>query len=96
MVTHRSTARRAIAGVLALLVALPVVLALTPTRATAASPPRVLLIGDSTLAAVRWYRSSQRNLAGLDYVLDAQSCRAVTAVSCVGRTVTIADGRVSS
>ena len=48
-------------------------------RAGAASPPRVRLIGDSTLAAVRWYGSSQQHLAGLDYVLDAQSCRAVTA-----------------
>ena len=48
--------------------------------------PRVLLIGDSTLAALAWYPKSQAGLSGLNYVLDAQSCRAVTAQSCVGRT----------
>ncbi|HEY5875396.1 MAG TPA: peptidoglycan-binding protein [Ilumatobacteraceae bacterium] len=48
--------------------------------------PRVLLIGDSTLAALAWYPKSQAGLSGLNYVLDAQSCRAVTAPSCVGRT----------
>jgi len=48
--------------------------------------PRVLLIGDSTLAALAWYPKSQAGLSGLNYVLDAQSCRAVTTQSCVGRT----------
>lgn len=52
----------------------------------AAARPKVLLIGDSTLAALDWYASSQRQLRGLDYVLEAESCRAVTATSCVGRT----------
>ena len=69
-------------------------MALGTTGASAARTPRVLLIGDSTLAAVRWYGSSQRNLAGLDYVLDAQSCRAVTAVSCVGRTDPVTGRRI--
>ena len=46
----------------------------------------MLLIGDSTLAALAWYPKSQAGLSGLNYVLDAQSCRAVTAQSCVGRT----------
>ena len=46
----------------------------------------MLLIGDSTLAALVWYPKSQAGLSGLNYVLDAQSCRAVTAQSCVGRT----------
>ncbi len=56
-----------------------------PQPASAAQP-KVLLIGDSTLAALDWYSSSQRQLKGLDYVLEAASCRAVTATSCVGRT----------
>ncbi len=58
-----------------------------PATADAApGRPRVLLIGDSTLAALAWYPKSQAGLSGLDYVLDAQSCRAVTTQSCVGRT----------
>jgi hypothetical protein len=52
----------------------------------AAARPRVLLIGDSTLAALDWYPASKDELAGLDYTLRAASCRAVTATSCVGRT----------
>ncbi|MEZ5218249.1 MAG: peptidoglycan-binding protein [Ilumatobacteraceae bacterium] len=51
----------------------------------AAARPKVLLIGDSTLAAVDWYPASKAGLDGLDYVLEAESCRAVTATSCVGR-----------
>ncbi len=58
-----------------------------PATADAApGRPRVLLIGDSTLAALAWYPKSLAGLSGLNYVLDAQSCRAVTAQSCVGRT----------
>jgi peptidoglycan hydrolase-like protein with peptidoglycan-binding domain len=61
------------------------VLAPDPAQA-AARGPRVLMIGDSTLAALAWYPRSQSGFDGLNYVLDAQSCRAVTTASCVGRT----------
>jgi peptidoglycan hydrolase-like protein with peptidoglycan-binding domain len=54
-------------------------------RPAEAGRPRILMIGDSTLAALAWYPGSQAGFEGLDYVLDAQSCRAVTAPSCVGR-----------
>jgi hypothetical protein len=46
---------------------------------------RVLLMGDSTLAGIRWYTSSQHALGGSDFVLDAQSCRRLTGTSCWGR-----------
>jgi hypothetical protein len=46
---------------------------------------RVLLMGDSTLAGVRWYTNSQRALGGSSFVLDAESCRRLIGVSCRGR-----------
>ena len=45
---------------------------------------RVFLVGDSTLAAMRWYRT-EHTLAPYDYVVDAESCRRVIGVSCRGR-----------
>jgi hypothetical protein len=47
--------------------------------------PRVLLLGDSTLANMVWTPGSQTTLAGLDYVLDAESCRTISVPSCRGR-----------
>ena len=46
---------------------------------------RVLLVGDSTLAGVRWYQHSQQALQGARFVLDAESCRRLSGVSCRGR-----------
>ncbi|HEY7626398.1 MAG TPA: hypothetical protein VH761_05000 [Ilumatobacteraceae bacterium] len=44
--------------------------------------PRVLLIGDSSLEGIKFYSSSQRALLGMDYLLDAQSCRRLVRPSC--------------
>jgi peptidoglycan hydrolase-like protein with peptidoglycan-binding domain len=74
---------RILAALIALATALSTFAVGVPT-ATAARP-RVLLIGDSTLAAVDWYPASKQGLSGLDYELRAASCRAVTGPSCVGR-----------
>jgi hypothetical protein len=52
---------------------------------------RVLMVGDSTLAGVRWYTNSQRALGGSTFVLDAESCRRLVGTSCRGR-----EGRVPS
>jgi hypothetical protein len=46
---------------------------------------RVLLVGDSTLAGVRWYANSQHALGGADFTLDAESCRRLIGTSCWGR-----------
>jgi hypothetical protein len=53
---------------------------LTPTQPPPI--PRVLLIGDSSLEGIKFYTSSQRALAGMDYVLDAESCRRLVRPSC--------------
>lgn len=46
---------------------------------------RVVLMGDSTLAGVRWYTNSQHALGGSTFVLDAESCRRLVGASCRGR-----------
>ncbi|MEK7422637.1 MAG: SGNH/GDSL hydrolase family protein [Actinomycetota bacterium] len=61
---------------------------------TATDPPntpapdtarRVLLVGDSTLAGVRWYGNARHALVGSDFVLDVESCRRLVGTSCGGR-----------
>ncbi len=54
----------------------------TPVADTAR---RVLLMGDSTLAGVRWYTKSQHALSGSTFLLDAESCRRLVGTSCRGR-----------
>lgn len=62
----------------------------TPTKATFPPPPnvqppaRALLIGDSTLAGVRWYRTTEA-LLGFPYEYSAESCRRLATASCRGR-----------
>jgi hypothetical protein len=63
----------------------------TTTGATPVNRPvadtsrRVVLMGDSTLAGVRWYTNSQHALGGSSFVLDAESCRRLVGSSCRGR-----------
>jgi hypothetical protein len=47
-------------------------------------PSRALLVGDSTLAGVRWYGTTEA-LLGFPYVLTAESCRRLATASCRGR-----------
>lgn len=47
--------------------------------------PRVLLVGDSTMAPMRWFRDGTRLLTGATYVVDVESCRALGGNSCYGR-----------
>lgn len=62
------------------------VAATLPVPDNVAPPPgRVLLIGDSTLAGVRWYGNARVALQGFDYTLDAESCRRLVGTSCMGR-----------
>lgn len=53
--------------------------------------PRVLLIGDSSLEGMKFYSSSQRALLGMDYVLDAESCRRLVRPSCNALTGNVPD-----
>jgi len=43
-----------------------------------------VLIGDSTLAPLRWFAGAARSLQGFPYVLDAESCRKLANRSCNG------------
>ncbi|MCB0998950.1 MAG: SGNH/GDSL hydrolase family protein [Acidimicrobiales bacterium] len=56
-----------------------------PNHPVADVDRRVLLVGDSTLAGVRWYTNSQHALVGSNFVLDAESCRRLVGASCRGR-----------
>jgi hypothetical protein len=46
---------------------------------------RVLMVGDSTLAGIRWYPNSQHALGGSNFTLDVESCRRLVGSSCYGR-----------
>jgi hypothetical protein len=49
-------------------------------------PVRALLVGDSTMAGIRWYGSSRVALAGdVAYTLEAESCRRLAQPSCRSR-----------
>lgn len=47
--------------------------------------PSVLLIGDSSMAGLRWYDGVAEHLTGASYIVDVESCRRVAQESCVGR-----------
>ena len=57
----------------------------TPSNAAAFDRTnRIVLVGDSTLAAMRWYHT-ESTLAPYDALVDAESCRRITGLSCRGR-----------
>jgi hypothetical protein len=53
-----------------------------PVPANDRPPSRVLIVGDSTLAAVRFVTGSQGAMRGFDPVLDAEPCRRLVFPSC--------------
>jgi hypothetical protein len=59
--------------------------AISTTTSLPRKPPRVLLVGDSTMAGLRWFRDGQIGLTGGTYVVDVESCRPVVGKSCYGR-----------
>lgn len=56
-----------------------------PPRNERPVPGHTLIVTDSTGAALRWHPQSQADLRGFTYVLDGESCRRTTGVSCRGR-----------
>ena len=48
-------------------------------------PVEVLLLGDSTMASLRWFKDGAKSLKGFSYTLDAESCRRISEKSCLGR-----------
>ena len=51
----------------------------------AVKPVNVLLLGDSTMASLRWFKDATKSLSGFTYTLDAESCRRISEWSCFGR-----------
>ena len=48
-------------------------------------PVNILLLGDSTMASLRWFKDATNSLSGFTYTLDAESCRRISEWSCFGR-----------
>ncbi len=60
----------------------------TTTTTTTTVPrvkPRVLLVGDSTMAAIRWFKDGRKALSGSTFIIDVESCRSIGGYSCYGR-----------
>lgn len=55
----------------------------------------VLLLGDSTMASLRWFEDGQRSLEGFYYTLDVESCRKIALQSCEGREKRVPDSAVT-
>lgn len=56
-----------------------------PTVTGAPNDVNVLLLGDSTMAGLRWYEQGAVALSGFNYILDAESCRKIADMPCLGR-----------
>ena len=66
---------------------------------TTAPPPeprrvRAYLLGDSTMAVMRWFKQGQVALRGFDYVMDAEGCRRLYYQSCESRELRVPDEAV--
>jgi peptidoglycan/LPS O-acetylase OafA/YrhL len=57
----------------------------TMTTGQAPSTSTVYLLGDSTLAELRWFAGASASLQGFSYTLDAESCRKLASKGCEGR-----------
>ena len=55
----------------------------------------VLLLGDSTMASLRWFEDGQRSIEGFDYTLDVESCRKIALQSCEGREKRVPESAVT-
>lgn len=59
--------------------------ATTTTTTVPRVKPRVLLVGDSTMAAIRWFKDGRKALSGSIFIVDVESCRSIGGYSCYGR-----------
>jgi len=66
----------------------------TTTMAPVTKPVRAYLLGDSTMAVLRWFEQGQVTLRGFDYVLDAEGCRRLYYQSCESREQRVPDEAV--
>jgi len=56
----------------------------------------VLLLGDSTMASLRWFEDGQRSLGGFTYKLDVEACRRIALRSCEGRESRVPESAVTT
>jgi hypothetical protein len=61
------------------------VAATTPAAADLVAPARVLVVGDSAAAGMRWHAGVTTALRGAEFTLDLESCRRLVRPSCRGR-----------
>lgn len=54
-------------------------------------PVRAYMLGDSTMAVMRWFVQGQTTLQGFQYVLDAEGCRRLYYQSCESRELRVPD-----
>jgi peptidoglycan/LPS O-acetylase OafA/YrhL len=52
---------------------------------------RAFLLGDSTMAVMRWFEQGQVALRGFEYVMDAEGCRRLYYQSCESRELRVPD-----
>lgn len=66
---------------------------LTTTIPPAPEPKRVraYLLGDSTMAVMRWFEQGQVTLQGFEYLMDAEGCRRLYYQSCESRELRVPD-----
>ncbi len=58
---------------------------LFPTATNPVHVPNVLLVGDSTMAGLRWFKDATKSLSGASFLVDVESCRSLAGKSCYGR-----------
>ena len=72
-----------------------------PVTTTVPAPPpepkrvRAYLLGDSTMAVMRWFEQGQTTLRGFEYVMDAEGCRRLYYQSCESRELRVPDEAVN-
>lgn len=58
-------------------------------------PVRAYLLGDSTMAVLRWFEQGSVTLQGFQYLLDAEGCRRLYYQSCESRELRVPDEAVN-
>jgi hypothetical protein len=58
---------------------------LFPTATIPVRLPNVLLVGDSTMAGLRWFKDATKSLSGASFLVDVESCRSIAGKACYGR-----------
>lgn len=72
----------------------PEITSTTVPEPVVARPVRAYLLGDSTMAVLRWFEQGQVTLKGFEYTLDAEGCRRLYYQSCESRELRVPDEAV--